>query len=76
MMMMNSPSYEDQEDNEVLLEAYAELFKVKGILDRMYKKITTSVCVSEQYRMSNEERIKFQAILERHKVLFDSELGH
>ena len=25
--------------------------------------------------MSNEERIKFQAILEKHKVLFDDKLG-
>ena len=56
-------------------EAYAELFEAQKILHRAYKKVTPAECASEQDHMSKAEREKFQEILERHKVLFDGELG-
>ena len=65
----------DSEDDEDLREAYAELFEAQEILHRAYKKVTPAECASEQDHMSKEERVKFQAVLERHKVLFDGELG-
>ena len=64
----------DSEDDEDLREAYAELFEAQEILHRAYKKVTPAECASEQDHMSKEERVKFQAVLERHKVLFDGEL--
>ena len=72
---MNSPIYEDYEDEEALLEAYAELFEATEILDQAYKKVTPNECANKQHHMLNEEQKKFQAILERHKFIFDDELG-
>ena len=65
----------DYEDEEALCEAYAELFEATEILSRAYKKVSPSECAYEQDHMSVDERVKFQAILEKHKVLFDGELG-
>ena len=63
------------EDDEALLEAYAELFKVKEILEPIYKKVTPNKKAKEQDHMTDEGQTKFQAILEHNKVLFDGELG-
>ena len=41
----------------------------------MYKKVIPSECANEQHYMTDEEQAKFQVILERHKVLFDGEVG-
>ena len=65
---------EDYEDDDALSEAFAELYEAT-ILDQAYKKVTPSEYANDQDHMSNEERIKFQAMLERHKILFDGELG-
>ena len=82
LMMNNSnrvfEDYKDKlntEEDEELREAYAELFEATEILHQAYKKVTPSECANDQHHMSDEEKIKFQAILERHKVLFDGELG-
>ena len=61
----------NSEDNEDLHEAYAELFEATEILSLAYKKVSPSECAHEQDHMSVDEHVKFQAILERHKVLFD-----
>ena len=66
---------EEYESEEALAEAYAKLFEATEILEPAYKKVTPSECAKEQYHMTDEERSKFGAILERHKVLFDGELG-
>ena len=50
------------------------MFEATEVLNRAYTKVTPSDCANDQHYMSNEERIKFQEILEQHKVLFDSEL--
>ena len=63
------------EDDDALCKAYAELFEAAEILNLAYRKVIPSECANDQHHMSNEERIKFQAILERHKVLFDGKLG-
>ena len=57
------------------MKPYAELFEATEILNQAYKKVMHSECTNDQHHMSNEERVKFQAILEQHKVLFDGELG-
>ena len=75
LMCMKAPLMEKYESKEALSEAYAELFEATAILDQAYKKITPSECAKEQDHMTKEERAKFQDILERHKVLFDGELG-
>ena len=67
--------YEDYEDKEALCEACAELFEAKEILNQAYKKVSPNECANDQHHMSKDERLKFQAILEKHKVLFDGELG-
>ena len=66
---------EDYGDDDALWEAYSELFEAAEILDRAYKKVMPSECANDQHHMSNKERIKFQSILEKHKVLFDNKLG-
>ena len=65
---------EDYEDDDALSEAFAELYEAM-ILDRAYKKVTPSECANEQDHMSDKERVKFQVMLERHKILFNGELG-
>ena len=67
--------YEDYEDKEALCEACAELFEAKEILNQAYKKVSPNECANDQHHMSKDKKIKFQAILEKHKVLFDGELG-
>ena len=66
---------EEYKDKEALSEAYGKLFEATEILDRAYKKDPPSEYAKEQDHMTNEERAKFKAIFERHKVLFDGELG-
>ena len=76
LMMTNSNRiFEDYEDKDAFCEVYAELFEAMEILNQAYKKVTPRECANDQHHMSNEERIKFQAILEHYKVLFDGELG-
>ena len=53
----------------------AELFEATEILNQAYKKVLPSECANDQHHISDNKRIKFQAILEKHKVLFDGELG-
>ena len=63
LMMTNSNHiFEDYEDKEDLCEADTELFEAIEILNRAYKKVTPSECANDQHHMSNEERIKFQAV--------------
>ena len=75
---------EGDEDDDALCKAYAELFEAAAvavaaaaaeILNRAYKKVMPSEWANDQHHMLNEERIVFQAILKKHKVLFDSKLG-
>ena len=66
---------EEYQSKEVLSEAYAELFEATAILDQAHKKVTPSECAKEQNYITKEERAKFQDMLERHKVLFNGELG-
>ena len=65
---------ENYEDGDALSEAFAKLYEVT-ILDRAYKKVTPTECTNEQVHMLNEEQVKFEAMLERHKIMFDGELG-
>lgn len=44
---MTALIYENYEDEEALLEAYAELFKATEILDCAYEKVMPSECVKE-----------------------------
>ena len=76
MMMMNSNCvFEKYEDEGDLLEAYAELFEATEILNQSYKKVIPSKYANERDNMWDEKPTKFQAILERYKVLVDGELG-
>ena len=54
--------FEDYKDKEALCEAYAVLFEATEILNQAYKKVIHSECTNDQHHMSNEERIKFQAV--------------
>ena len=65
---------ENYEDGDALSEAFTELYEAT-ILDRAYRKVTPVECSNEQDHMTDEERIKFEAMLERHKILLDGELG-
>ena len=74
-MMMTSSIDKQYKSEEALKEAYAKLYEAAEILEHAYKKVTPEKYTLEQDHMTKEERSKFDSILERHKVLFDVELG-
>ena len=55
-------------------ELFAVL-RVKDILELAYREVTPEEYADAQDHMTNNQRSKFQKVLERHIILFDGKLG-
>lgn len=73
-LMMTDDFEEWYEDENTLVEAYAELFEAVEILERAYKKVTPKEYSCRQDHITVDEQSKFKSVLEQHKVRFDREL--
>ena len=73
MMMTNS--IEKHYDKDNLDKVYEELYEAQVMLEHAYQKVTPRECASKQGYMTQAERSKFEAILDKYKVLFNGKLG-
>ena len=68
-------SIERFNENDIA-NVYEELYEARTILERKYKEVTPAECTAEQDHMNDEEKQKFEKMLNKHKVLFDGKLGY